>query len=186
VAIIVTAGPQYVPLLKRVYATTLQSFRNSFGTTATYGVITQYSNIQQSNLGSGTADWFDTTTPPTNVTDAKLQSEIATYLTNHTFDASTVYEVVLPSTSYVSSGGGTSCGGTNVQFCSYAGAFVLVRESVLARATKVGGGLSPAREGRSGRRSVQRRSGPGYGGRYSHTSKCDQNPWGPVCTPQAT
>src|SRR5262249_55090893 len=82
------------------YATTLQAFRNQFGTTGEYNTITQYSGIQLTNLASGTADWFDTSTPPTNVTDAIVQSEVNTYLATHTFDASTIYEVVTPSTSY--------------------------------------------------------------------------------------
>jgi hypothetical protein len=42
------------------------------------------------------------------------------YLSNHTFDASTIYEVVIPSSSYSDNGsGGTSCGGPNLQFCAY-------------------------------------------------------------------
>src|ERR1700704_488826 len=56
------------------YARTLQSFRNQFGTTPEYNTITQYSGsngiIALSNLAAGTADWFDTSTPPANVTDA--------------------------------------------------------------------------------------------------------------------
>src|SRR6185436_2043277 len=58
------------------YATTLQAYRNQFGTTPEYNTITQYSGITLANLGSGTADWFDTSTPPTNVTDAIVQSKV--------------------------------------------------------------------------------------------------------------
>ncbi len=105
------------------YATTLESFRNQFGTSGTYNVITQYSHIQLSNLGTGTTDWFDPSTPPTNVTDAAVQAEIVAYLANHPFDSSTVYEVFLPSTSYSSNGGSTSCGGPSLAYCSYHGQF---------------------------------------------------------------
>jgi hypothetical protein len=103
------------------YATTLQAFRNQFGTTPEYNTITQYSGIQLTNLGSGTADWFDTTTPPTNVTDAIVQSEVNLYLSSHTFDANTVYEVVIPPSSYSSSGSSTSCGGPSLAYCAYHG-----------------------------------------------------------------
>jgi hypothetical protein len=89
------------------YASQLQAFR------------TQYGTIALSNLGSGTADMFDTTTPPTNVTDAIVQSEVSKYLSSHAFDASTIYEVVLPSSSYSSSGTSTSCGGPHLAYCAY-------------------------------------------------------------------
>jgi hypothetical protein len=103
------------------YARTLQAFRNQFGTTPEYNVITQYSGIQLANLGSGTADLFDTSTPPTNVTDSAVQSKVNSYLSNHTFNASTIYEVVIPRTSYSSSGSSTSCGGPNLAYCAYHG-----------------------------------------------------------------
>ncbi|HEY0553470.1 MAG TPA: hypothetical protein VGG20_04345, partial [Thermoanaerobaculia bacterium] len=109
------ASPDYA------YAQGLQAYRNQLGTTPEYNVITQYSGIQLSNLGSGTADWFDTSTPATNVTDALVQSKVNSYLASHTFDASAIYEVVIPSTSYSSSGSSTSCGGTNLQYCAYHG-----------------------------------------------------------------
>jgi len=106
------------------YARTLQAFRNQFGTTPEYNTITQYSGIQLTNLGSGTADWFDTTTPPTNVTDSTVQAEVNRYLSGHgAFNSSTVYEVVIPRTSYSSSGSSTSCGGPRVAYCAYHGAY---------------------------------------------------------------
>lgn len=113
------------------YATTLQAFRDQFGTTGEFNVITQYFQnlgggnqfIQQTNLGSGTPDLFDTSTPPTNVTDALVQAEVNSYLASHAFDASTVYEVVIPSTSYSSDGTSTSCGGPNLAYCAYHGFF---------------------------------------------------------------
>jgi len=102
------------------YATTLQAFRNQFGTTGEYNTITQYSGIQLANLGSGTADWFDTSTPPTRVTDSNVQAEVNRYLTTHTFSSSAIYEVVIPSTSYSDDGSGaTSCGGPRLSYCAY-------------------------------------------------------------------
>jgi hypothetical protein len=103
------------------YATTLQAYRNQFGTTGEYNTITQYSGITLTSLGSGTADWFDTSTPPTNVTDAIVQAEVNAYLSTHTFDASSIYEVVIPSSSYSSSGSSTSCGGPSLAYCAYHG-----------------------------------------------------------------
>jgi len=107
----------------QAYATTLQNFRNQFGTTGEFNVITQYSGIQLANLGSGTADMFDTTTPPTNVTDAIVQGEVNKYLSTHAFNSSTIYEVVIPSSSYSSSGSSTSCGGPSLSYCAYHGNF---------------------------------------------------------------
>ena len=80
------------------YANTLQQFRNNFGTTGEYNTITQYygedassgyGNISLTNLGSGTADWFDSSAPPTNVTDSAVQGEVQRYLGSHAFDNST-------------------------------------------------------------------------------------------------
>jgi len=107
------------------YATTLQAFRNQFGTTGEYNTITQYSGIQLTNLGSGTADWFDTSAPPTNVTDATVQAEVNRYFSggHGAYNSSTIYEVVIPSSSYSSSGSSTSCGGPSLAYCAYHGAF---------------------------------------------------------------
>jgi hypothetical protein len=114
------------------YTTALQSFRNQFGTTGEYNTITQYygedavagyGNIAQSNLAGGTADWFDASTPPTNVTDTVVRNKVIEYLQTHAFDNSTVYEVVIPSGSYSSSGTSTSCGGPNLAYCAYHGHF---------------------------------------------------------------
>lgn len=102
-----------------VYAQSLQAFRNQLGTSTSWQVVTLYSGIQLTNLGSGTPDWFDTTTPPVNVTDAKVQGEVNAYLASHTFDNSAIYEVVIPSTSYSSSGAATSCGGPGLAYCAY-------------------------------------------------------------------
>ena len=109
------------------YAQTLIAFRNQFGTTPEFNVITQYSQnlgggtqfIQQSNLAAGTADWFDSSTPPVNVTDAIVQAEVQAYLSTHPVDYSTIYEVFLPRASYSSMGSHTSCGGPSVSYCAY-------------------------------------------------------------------
>jgi len=103
------------------YATTLQLFRNQFGTTGEYNVITQYSGIQLTNLAAGTADLFDTSTPPTRVTDSIVQNEVNAYLASHGGNnTSTIYEVVIPSSSYSDDGtGATSCGGPNLTYCAY-------------------------------------------------------------------
>ena len=62
------------------YAQTIQAFRNNYGTSGEFNVITQYSGsngtIALTNLAAGTADLFDTSTPPTNVTDATVQSKV--------------------------------------------------------------------------------------------------------------
>jgi len=104
------------------YAQTLQAFRNQFGTTPEYNTITQY-GVNLSNLAAGTADMFDTSAPPTKVTDANVQSEVSKYLTTHAFDNSAVYEVVIPKTSYSSSGGSSSCGGAHLSYCAYHGSY---------------------------------------------------------------
>jgi hypothetical protein len=102
------------------YATTLQAYRNQFGTTPEYNTITQYSGIGLTSLGAGTPDVFDTSTPPTKVTDATVQSKVRSYLTTHAFNNSTIYEVVLPSSSYSDDGtGATSCGGPRLSYCAY-------------------------------------------------------------------
>jgi hypothetical protein len=104
------------------YATTLQAFRNQFGTTGEYNTVTEYSGIQQSNLLGSQADLFDTSTPPTNVTDSIVQSKVQSYLSSHGGNnTSTVYEVVIPSGSYSSSGSSTSCGGPSLAYCAYHG-----------------------------------------------------------------
>jgi hypothetical protein len=106
------------------YVSALQAFRNQFGTNGEYNTITQYSGsngtIALTNLAGGSADWIDTSAPPTKVTDAIVQSKVNAYLSTHTFDANAIYEVVIPSTSYSDDGSGsTSCGGPNLAYCAY-------------------------------------------------------------------
>jgi hypothetical protein len=113
------------------YTTNMQNFRNQFGTTGEYNVITQYTGIDDAtgttgaialtNLaGSTSLDYFDTSTPPTNVTDAIVQSEVKKVITAQgKTDYSAIYEVFIPSGSYSSDGSSTSCGGPNLQYCAY-------------------------------------------------------------------
>jgi hypothetical protein len=102
------------------YARALQADRNQFGGTGEWAVLQQY-GVLATNLGSGTPDWFDTSTPPTNVTDSTVRAEVNRYLASHAYDASTIYEVVIPRTSYSSSGSSTSCGGPSLAYCAYHG-----------------------------------------------------------------
>ncbi len=113
------------------YTTAMQNFRNQFGTTGEYNTITQYTGIDDatgttgainlSNLaGSSSLDYFDTTTPPTNCTDAVVQGEVKKVIAAQgTTDYSAIYEVFIPSGSYSSDGSSTSCGGPNLAYCAY-------------------------------------------------------------------
>ena len=105
------------------YATTLQAYRNQLGTSGFYNILTQYcgSNgcVMLSSLGAGTPDWFDTSAPPTNVTDSIVRARVNAYLTTHTFDPNAIYQLVLPSSSYSSNGSSTSCGGPSLAYCTY-------------------------------------------------------------------
>ena len=106
-------------------AQTLINFFVQFGTNGEYNVITQYydfgGSVQLTNLGN--VYWIDNAPPPTNVTDAALESEVVKAIGQVGFDASTVYEVFLPDTSYASFGNYDSCGGPNLYFCAYHGNF---------------------------------------------------------------
>ena len=64
------------------------------------------------------------------MTDADIQAEVSKYLSSHAFDASTIYEVFLPSGVYSSNGSSTSCGGTNLQYCAYHGNFAATQGNV--------------------------------------------------------
>ena len=113
------------------YANELTQFRNQFGTTGEYNTIVQYSgedpisgfgNIAQANLGGGSADWVDSSNPPTNVSDALVQGEVRNYLASHATDYNTIYEVFIPPTSFSSDGSQGSCGasgGVTLAYCAY-------------------------------------------------------------------
>jgi hypothetical protein len=99
-------------------ASEMLGFYSQFGTTPEYNVITQYSGIQQSNLTNTV--WWDSSAPPTNVSDSAIQSEVLKYFgAGGAIDASTIYEVFLPATSYSSFGTSTSCGGPHLVYCAY-------------------------------------------------------------------
>jgi hypothetical protein len=106
------------------YARTLQADRNQLGTTPEWAVLQQY-GVLPTNLGSGPPDWFDTSTPPTNVTDSAVHAEVNRYFSggHGAYNSSTIYEVVIPKTSYSSSGSSTSCGGPSLAYCAYHGAY---------------------------------------------------------------
>ena len=93
-------------------ANAMLGFFSQFGSTPEYNVITQYSGIQLTSMGQ--TSWFDGNNPPAAVSDTAVQNEVIAYLNSHPFDSSTVYEVFLPSTSYSTSGGSSSCGGPNL------------------------------------------------------------------------
>ena len=109
------------------YATSIQGFRNQFGTTGEYNTVTQYYGEDPvsgyGNIATGSlvnqADMFDTTTPPTSVTDATVQTEVKKYITAHGVDYNAIYEVFIPKTSYSSDSGSTSCGGPSLGYCAY-------------------------------------------------------------------
>jgi hypothetical protein len=106
--------------LNNPVAVELQDFLNQFGRTGEYKVITQYSSILATDLGS--TIWWDSSNPPTNVTDAALVAEVTKYLDTHGTDANTVntvYSVFLPASSYSSFGSSTSCGGPHLVYCAY-------------------------------------------------------------------
>jgi hypothetical protein len=100
-----------------------------FGLTGEYNVITQYYQsgpvyIMKSNLGAIGGALFDSSAPPTNVTDADVQAEVLK-MTNNSPRPDTVYEVFLPGSSYSSNGSSTSCGGPKLTYCAYHGNFNL-------------------------------------------------------------
>jgi hypothetical protein len=113
------------------YTSNMQNFRNQFGTTGEYNTITQYTGIDDasgvtgtialSNLaGSSSLDYFDTSTPPANCTDAIVQQEVQKVITAQgKVDYNAIYEVFIPLASYSSSGTSTSCGGPNLSYCAY-------------------------------------------------------------------
>lgn len=107
------ASPDYA------YSHTLQAFRNQLGTTGEYRTVNQYGIFSGSLVGSQ-PDWFDTSTPPTNVTDSVVRSKVNSYLSTHGGNnTSTVYAVFIPSSSYSSNGTSTSCGGPGLAYCAY-------------------------------------------------------------------
>ena len=106
------------------YTSAMQSFRST-GIYPYIQMLPQYRNAGASaatNMGGATNDKFDSSTPPQAVTDADVQAEVVKYFGGKE-DASTIYEVFIPATSYSQSGNSTSCGGPVLQYCAYHGHF---------------------------------------------------------------
>ena len=103
------------------------SFFTGFGTTGEYNVITQYNDSTGfiSTTALGPINVQDSSTPPTNVTDAAIQGAVARYVGNTSPDPSAIYEVFLGPSHYASFGTSDSCGGPNLVFCAYHGNFTL-------------------------------------------------------------
>jgi hypothetical protein len=102
-------------------------FFTQFGTSPQYNTITQYYDMSGGiALSSLTTTYvIDNTTPPTSVTDAIVQGEVAKVVAQlGGAAANTVYEVFLPASSYATYGSWNSCGGPNLQFCAYHSNFV--------------------------------------------------------------
>jgi hypothetical protein len=99
-----------------------------YGQTSEFNVITQYyqtpptTYISKSRFGTNSSSLFDSSAPPTNVTDAAVQAEVLK-MTGNNPRTDTIYEVFLPSTSYSSDGTATSCGGPRLTYCAYHGNF---------------------------------------------------------------
>jgi hypothetical protein len=106
------------------YTAAMQNFRNT-GIAPYVNMLPQYRNAAGSasaNMGGSANDKFDTSTPPTNVTDSAVQAEVKKYF-GGAEDANTIYEVFIPIGSYSSDGSSTSCGGPSLAYCAYHGHF---------------------------------------------------------------
>jgi len=108
-------------------------FFQQFGTNSHYGTITQYYDTVTGStryvgltslLASGNTGWYDATNPSsTRVTDAMVQAEVNKYLGSHAFNSQAIYEVFIAPGYYSYDGGATSCGGPNLRYCAYHGAY---------------------------------------------------------------
>lgn len=124
-------GPSFGSGADATYAAQIQGFRNQFGTTGEYNTVTQYygedpvsgyGNIATGSLVGSQADWFDSSSPATNVKDTAVQNEVKAYIAGHGVDYNAIYEVFLPATSFSSDGSQGSCGatgGVTLAYCAY-------------------------------------------------------------------
>ncbi|HEX3580434.1 MAG TPA: hypothetical protein VH087_01640 [Thermoanaerobaculia bacterium] len=106
------------------YTAAMQAFRTT-GMFNYNRMLSQYRSAglnAATDMGGALNDKFDTSTPPTNVTDATVQSEVKKYFAGAE-DTNTIYQVYIPSTSYSSDGTSTSCGGPSLAYCAYHGHF---------------------------------------------------------------
>jgi hypothetical protein len=111
--------------------TTMVSFFSQFGTGPHYQMLTQYYDtttgstrfIGITTLTNSGDDWYDSSAPPTNVTDSAVQGEVNKYLSTHTFNGQAIYEVFIPPTSYSTNGTRGSCGSPSLYYCAYHGSY---------------------------------------------------------------
>lgn len=99
-------------------------FRDSqYGMSTHLSMITQYRNAGSTNVKGAQGDVFDSVPPPAlKVTDSQVQQEVNKFF-GSSYDANTVYEVLIPNGYYSDDGtGAQSCGGTNLKYCAYHGA----------------------------------------------------------------
>jgi hypothetical protein len=109
-------GPTWTSDLQ-AEANELISFFQTFGGTPEYKTVSQYGANPTSMTNRS---WFDSSPPPTNVTDSAIQAEVVNYFSHGgVVEPGTVYEVFLPPTSYSSYGSSTSCGGPHLVYCAY-------------------------------------------------------------------
>jgi hypothetical protein len=106
------------------YTAAMQSFRDTgmYNYNRMLGQYRSAGSSASTNMGGSANDKFDSTTPPANVTDALVQSEVKKYF-GGAEDTNTIYMVFIPSTSYSSDGTSTSCGGPHLAYCAYHGNF---------------------------------------------------------------
>ena len=92
------------------------SFLGGLGQTGYWTINTQYMR-GASNSASYASSYSDTSTPPSTVTDADLQSEVHKVISGGglPYDATGLYYVITPKTVKVCSGSSCSC----TQFCGY-------------------------------------------------------------------
>ena len=112
---------------------TLSHFFQQFGTNSHYGVITQYYDTVTGStryigltslLATGSYGWYDGSNPSSSrVTDAMVEAEVDKYLGSHAFNGQSIYEVFIGPGYYSYDGGATSCGGGNLRYCAYHGAY---------------------------------------------------------------
>jgi len=110
----------------------MTSFFQQYGTNSHYAVITQYYDtvgggtnyINATTLTQASDAWYDSTNPSKqNVTDAMVQGEVNKYLSTHTWNDYTIYEVFIGPSYYSSDGSSTSCGGHHLAYCAYHGSY---------------------------------------------------------------
>jgi hypothetical protein len=88
------------------------------------GMLAQYRSTGSTSLKGSQPDVFDTSNPPTKVTDTLVMQKVAAKCAALAGGCrtDTIYEVLIPPGTYSDDGtGATSCGGPNLQYCAYHG-----------------------------------------------------------------